>query len=737
VVTTESGSVGLTLTGTDPDGDALTYAIVDQPTHGTLSGTAPEVTYTPDAGYTGADSFTFTVSDGEFTSDPATISIDVQPLGCAVGSFQADYFAGLDLSGTPVASRCEAAIDHAWGSDGPTELGLGVDQFAVRWTGAFAFEAGSYTFSATADDGVRLWLDNTLVLDGWVDQAPTTYSDTIAVEAGLHTVVVEYYERWGGASIQVGWQAAPAGGCQPGELLAEYYANTSLVGSPTGTRCEAAIDHAWGGDGPTEQGTGTDNFSVRWSGTLELTADTDYIFSATADDGIQVLVDGAPVIDAWVDQGPTTYTADVPLAAGSRSIEVRYYERWGGAMVQVSWQPSGAPSCASGQWLATYYLNTGLIGTPTDQLCEDAIDHAWGLDAPAGAGVGNDLYSVRWSGTFTFTASDYRFSATADDGIRLWLDGVLVLDGWVQQAPTTYTATVPVAAGAHEVVVEYFEQWGGAMVAVDWQPVAASCPAGELLAEYFANPALAGVPTATRCEATIDHAWGTDGPADTGVGTDNYSVRWSGTIDVVADTSYTFTATADDGIRVLVDGAPVIEQWRDQAPTTYSATVALAAGSHSVVVEYYERWGGALVQVGWQPSGAPACDSGELLAEYFSNTSLAGMPTARRCEAGVAYDWGPAGPSDVGVGTDLFSARWTGEFSLDAAADTTFVVTADDGVRLWVDDALVIDEWRDQAPTSFSVTLALAAGAHSVRLEYYEQWGGATAHVTWYPAGPE
>ena len=62
------GSAAVTLSGTDVDGDALSYAVVQQPAHGTLAGTAPNLTYTPAANYNGPDSFTFTVSDGQATS---------------------------------------------------------------------------------------------------------------------------------------------------------------------------------------------------------------------------------------------------------------------------------------------------------------------------------------------------------------------------------------------------------------------------------------------------------------------------------------------------------------------------------------------------------------------------------------------------------------------------------------------------------------------------------------------
>ena len=68
----------ITLTAFDEDGDPLTYAY-EQPAHGTLSGVGPELTYTPDQGFSGTDSFTFTVSDSEFESNVATVTIEVAP----------------------------------------------------------------------------------------------------------------------------------------------------------------------------------------------------------------------------------------------------------------------------------------------------------------------------------------------------------------------------------------------------------------------------------------------------------------------------------------------------------------------------------------------------------------------------------------------------------------------------------------------------------------------------------
>jgi hypothetical protein len=83
VTTNEDTAKAITLTANDGDGDTLTYAIVTSPTHGTLSGTLPNITYTPAANYNGSDSFTFKANDGQVASNIATVSITVNAVNDA------------------------------------------------------------------------------------------------------------------------------------------------------------------------------------------------------------------------------------------------------------------------------------------------------------------------------------------------------------------------------------------------------------------------------------------------------------------------------------------------------------------------------------------------------------------------------------------------------------------------------------------------------------------------------
>lgn len=132
------------------------------------------------------------------------------PASCPKGQFLAEYFNTVDLSGAAVLSRCESSIDYNWGLTGPGN-GVRADNFSVRWSGVFSFIAGNTKFTATADDGVRVWLDGALIIDAWIEQGPTTYEATKPVTAGDHAVKVEYFDLGGEALIQFGWQnVAPA-----------------------------------------------------------------------------------------------------------------------------------------------------------------------------------------------------------------------------------------------------------------------------------------------------------------------------------------------------------------------------------------------------------------------------------------------------------------------------------------------------------------------------------------------
>jgi hypothetical protein len=103
----------------------------------------------------------------------------------------------------------------------------------------------------------------------------------------------------------------------------------------------------------------------------------------------------------------------------------------------------------------------------------------------------------------------------------------------------------------------------------------------------------------TRTDSVIDFDWGTGSP-DPLIPSDNFGARWTGTINVPANATYSFTAVTDDGIRVWIDGTQVLNKWINQPPTTYTFTKSLKTGKHTIRVDYYELSGGATAKLSWK-----------------------------------------------------------------------------------------------------------------------------------------
>jgi len=125
------------------------------------------------------------------------------------GGVRADYYSGMNFDNLMV-TRPEEQINFNWGDPGGPDPSVGDDQFSARWTGEVeAAFTETYTFYATGDDGVRLWIDGQQLVNGWIDQGPTEYSGTIDLEAGQrYSLVMEYYENGGGAVAELRWSSA-------------------------------------------------------------------------------------------------------------------------------------------------------------------------------------------------------------------------------------------------------------------------------------------------------------------------------------------------------------------------------------------------------------------------------------------------------------------------------------------------------------------------------------------------
>ncbi len=129
---------------------------------------------------------------------------------------RADFYGNTNLSGSIILTRRDNTVNFEWGDGSPAPGTVGTDNFSTRWTGQVeAPTTGAYTFYTSTDDGVRLWVNGTQIIDQWVPQGTTTVASTVLnLTAGQrYDIRMEYFEYGGGATAKLLW-AYPGQGQQ-------------------------------------------------------------------------------------------------------------------------------------------------------------------------------------------------------------------------------------------------------------------------------------------------------------------------------------------------------------------------------------------------------------------------------------------------------------------------------------------------------------------------------------------
>ncbi|MGH2688608.1 MAG: PA14 domain-containing protein, partial [Actinomycetota bacterium] len=183
--------------------------------------------------------------------------------------------------------------------------------------------------------------------------------------------------------------------------------------------------------------------------------------------------------------------------------------------------------------------------------------------------------------------------------------------------------------------VEFFGSSRSWSIDVD-DPPPPTCPNDPLVTpsdrwklEIWSNQDLAGTAIEQRYDAAgaggFAFDWGNGGPSSCGT-SDHFGVRFSRRVNLPDSTTYTFTTTTDDGVRLWVDGELVIDRWQNQARTSYTASRALSAGPHDLRMDHFDNTGQAYAGLSWVanvPQGS--CPPGAIdLADY-----LLGSPEVR------------------------------------------------------------------------------------------------------------
>jgi hypothetical protein len=271
-----------------------------------------------------------------------------------------------------------------------------------------------------------------------------------------------------------------------------------------------------------------------------------------------------------------------------------------------------------------------------------------------------------------------------------------------------------------------------------------------LTAEYYNNRDFTDL-ALTRTDETVDFNWGSGSP-DAAIDANTYSVRWTGSVAPLHSETYEFFTNSDDGVRLWVDDQLLIDNWTNHGATENSGTIDLQAGQqYDIRMDYYENFGKSVAQLLWSSESqskeiipesqlySPAVDtpspevSGNgtgLTAEYYNNRDFTDLALTRTDDT-VDFNWGSGSP-DAAIDPNTYSVRWTGFVEPLHSETYQFKTSSDDGVRLWVNDQLLVDNWTDHGVTDNRGTIDLEAGQqYDIRMEYYENRGKSVAQLAW------
>ena len=627
----------------------------------------------------------------------------------------------------PLTTRIDPQLDFFWGSGSPSPA-VPVDQFAARWTGFITVPAsGAWTFGVVQDDGARVKIGTTTVLDRWSDQSggPNWGTATTLDSSTPTAIQVDYYDNTGGASFQLLAMGPgyPNGIVVPSDwfsptfetLPAGWTASSALAGD-SATYVSASIDAS--AVVVTDE-TGTTHTYTKTSTGGYTPPPGEYGVLTLSPAGLVNLTDESGTVYVFGSNGRLE-SATPPADAKNPATPSQTWRAGTGQLDAVTDRASGKAirfyyandtSGPEGAGVAPCTTPTGFGPTPPGDVCRIVYPSA------SGTGVGPSTYlyydtsgrlqRIVDPGT---EVTDFQYATTGElTGIRT----PLVMD-WLAADSSR------AASAANLVQIAY----------------SGTTPATRKVTSVML-PAADGLTTAGQLTTSFSYTAAAGGGGTTFV--DRTGVAPSGHARTV-----TFDATLRQLTDTTASGITSSQVWDPAKDLLYSAT----DGAGRMTTTIYDARDRVTDTYGPAPVACFGSDRRPLATcpitpahtttgydqnlhglnvAYYNNGGFAGQPAGFGLglgTGGLSGSWATGVYPDTSITQPLWSARATGVVTFPAAGTYTFTASnIDDGLGVWVDDTLVLTATGGTA-VSMPVTRA-AAGPARIRVEYTNSGGGA------------
>ncbi|UKF81667.1 PA14 domain-containing protein [Clavibacter californiensis] len=656
-------------------------------------------------------------------------------------------------SRVPNLTRVDPSIAFDWGMGAPGP-GLSPEAFMAKWTGFINVpKSDSYVFGFERDNGARMRLNGETVLDQWTDDwpAPVQWGSARQVAAGPVPISVDYFENFGAAFLKL-WVRTSDGKefVVPAEwftrdaevLPGGWSASTALAGD-SGEYSSAQVNEA--SVVVTDMSGTTHTFSKVSEGGYKapdgeygvLSVDAAGLVTITGDDGVisafgpsgkiasitpasDALKPTSPVIEYRAGTGQLSTISD-PLSkrtgaatttfdrqikfvyAGDTVAKVGLGITDGDANGSACPIPTGSGFTPPPAGMLCRIIYPGHVaGTPdTTRVFYDANGFLTRLVDPGNEIVDFAYVAGRLTGMRGSVANDW-LAADTSRPQRAAQTTAIAYD----TAGRTTSITLPAPDG---------------LTAALRQGKKYSYGAGVSYVDVLGDTPPTAAPSNGHAQTyTFDAAYRELTVSDV-VGTKSYS-EWN-------DRDMALSSTNDEGLKTTT-----LYNTQDRVTDQYGPAPASCFGSDRRPLSSCPQK---------PPHTSTTYDQGlvGLSANYFNNPRLAGAPAAFGLGAGAAgggldRDWAGGAPT-AGINANQWSARWTGYITFPTSGRYAISTYADDGAQVWIDDVLVVSDWKNGAPRwSYAGSVDVIAGQQSrIRVEYTNDTGSSVLTLAWTAPG--
>ena len=641
----------------------------------------------------------------------------------------------------PLLVRTDSSVSFNWGLESPADA-IPDDGFLARWTGYItvpsALVGKPIQFGLQRDDGARLYIDNQLVLDKWSPSTVVTdYAASPAggYSAGAHSIKVEFFERNNAAvasmwvkdgtneyvvppdwftkavpTLPVGWRSSmPINGDATTWASAQITTSAVILTDITG-KAHTHTKRSTGGYKPPAGEY--DIVSLDATGRVVVTDDTGTVHQFTKEGRVEV---STPPADGLKPASPVTIadargiaqSINDPASATTVNGKTTYSRS-----VTLRYEGSTGFTCATD-------TSAGYVAPPTDMLC--AIEYPDSTRTDIFYNANDQIAAIKDPGdewtTFGYDNTGGLLSSVRDS----------VANDAILEAGLVPSSASTAAIEYEKVALDLADGASGASLAWKVKKVTLPAPDGVTSTARPATTFTYGSRQTAVTEAGIagtaiskfDAAWRQT--SETSVLGVTASQEWHASKDLLL-------SSTDPALRK----STAIFDANDRATDSYGPAPSACYGPDRRPVTNPAATSGC----GMQPAHAEMTYDGGmngLQATYYANPKLAGQPGLFALGTGtsdgsVNTTWsGSVGGSIPASG---WSLRLTGLITLPAGASHYLQATAGDGVRVWVDDVLIIDKWSTGTATITATSAKVVAGGTTkrIRVEYFDD--SATAKLT-------